>query len=184
VVAAHGVGNLGQIAARAGGTMTFLPLEWRTSVATSLPACARRPVAPAWQQALVQRGHAVVVEARCLRAEDRHLFRTLAPQFAVALVLLGDVAQRILRALAVELVDGDEVGEIEHVDFSSCEAAPNSGVITYIDTSTCGTMAASPWPMPEVSTITRSKPATLQAAMTSGSACEISDPLRAWPASA
>ncbi len=61
--------------------------------------------------------------------------------------------------------------------FSSCEAAPNSGVITYIETSTKGTMAASPWPMPEVSTMTRSKPASLQAAMTSGSAAEISEPV-------
>ena len=37
--------------------------------------------------------------------------------------------------------------------FSSWLAAPNSGVITYIGTSTSGTIAASPWPMPEVSTI-------------------------------
>jgi hypothetical protein len=37
--------------------------------------------------------------------------------------------------------------------FSSWLAAPNSGVITYSGTSTSGTMAASPWPMPEVSTI-------------------------------
>jgi hypothetical protein len=57
--------------------------------------------------------------------------------------------------------------------FSSWLAAPNSGVITYIGTSTCGTMAASPWPMPEVSTTTRSKPATLQAAITSGSAADL-----------
>ncbi len=54
--------------------------------------------------------------------------------------------------------------------FSSCEAAPNSGVITYSDTSTSGAIAASPWPMPEVSTITTSKAATLHAAITSGSA--------------
>ena len=40
--------------------------------------------------------------------------------------------------------------------FSSWLAAPNSGVITYSDTSTCGTTAASPCPMPEVSTTTRS----------------------------
>mmetsp|Transcript_1017 Transcript_1017/g.2556 ORF Transcript_1017/g.2556 Transcript_1017/m.2556 type:complete len:268 (+) Transcript_1017:493-1296(+) len=60
--------------------------------------------------------------------------------------------------------------------FSSWLAAPNSGVITYIGRSTSGTMAASPWPMPEVSTITRSKPATLAAAMTSGRAGEISLP--------
>ena len=54
--------------------------------------------------------------------------------------------------------------------FSSWLAAPNSGVITYSDTSTSGTIAASPWPMPDVSTMTRSKPATLHAAITSGSA--------------
>ncbi len=60
--------------------------------------------------------------------------------------------------------------------FSSCDAAPNSGVITYSETSTCGTIAASPWPMPEVSTTTRSKPATLHAATTSGSALLISLP--------
>ena len=60
--------------------------------------------------------------------------------------------------------------------FSSWLAAPNSGVITYIGTSTSGTMAASPWPMPEVSTTIRSKPAALQAAITSGRAAEISLP--------
>ncbi len=60
--------------------------------------------------------------------------------------------------------------------FSSWLAAPNSGVITYRGTSTSGTMAASPWPMPDVSTTTRSKPAALQAAITSGRAWEISEP--------
>ena len=40
--------------------------------------------------------------------------------------------------------------------FSSCEAAPNSGVITYSETSASGTTAASPWPIPGVSRITRS----------------------------
>lgn len=61
--------------------------------------------------------------------------------------------------------------------FSSWLAAPNSGVITYSDTSTMGTMAASPWPMPEVSTTIRSKPATLHAAITSGSAALTSLPV-------
>ncbi len=51
--------------------------------------------------------------------------------------------------------------------FSSCEAAPNSGVITYIDVSTYGTIAASPWPIPGVSTITRSNPAALTTSITS-----------------
>ena len=51
--------------------------------------------------------------------------------------------------------------------FSSCDAAPNSGVITYSEVSTNGTIAASPWPMPGVSTMTRSLPAALHAAIAS-----------------
>ena len=61
--------------------------------------------------------------------------------------------------------------------FSNWLAAPNSGVITYIGTSTSGTIAASPWPMPEVSTMIRSNPATLTAASTSGSAALTSLPV-------
>ena len=61
--------------------------------------------------------------------------------------------------------------------FSNCEAAPNSGVITYSDRSTYGTIAALPWPMPEVSTTIRSKPESLQAAITSGSASDSSEPV-------
>ena len=60
--------------------------------------------------------------------------------------------------------------------FSSWLAAPNSGVITYIGMSTCGTMAASPWPMPDVSTMIKSKPAHFVAANTSGKAALISLP--------
>ncbi len=61
--------------------------------------------------------------------------------------------------------------------FSSCEAAPNSAVITYSDRSTRSMTAESPWPMPGVSTMIRSKPAALQAATISGSAVGISVPL-------
>ena len=52
--------------------------------------------------------------------------------------------------------------------FSSCEAAPYSGVITYRATSATLVIAASPWPMPGVSTITRSAPAARQASTSSG----------------
>ena len=68
------------------------------------------------QDRLVQRGHAVVVEARRHRAEHQHLVRLLAEVALVALNLLADVAQRVGRALAIELVDRNEVGEVEHVD--------------------------------------------------------------------
>ncbi len=60
--------------------------------------------------------------------------------------------------------------------FSSWLAAPYSGVITYMGTSTSGTMAASPWPMPGVSTITRSNPAALHAATMAGRAGVTSPP--------
>ena len=66
--------------------------------------------------ALVERGHAVVVEARGDGAVDRHGVGRHAERFVVALDLLAHVAQRVLGALAVELVDRDQVGEIEHVD--------------------------------------------------------------------
>ncbi|EXI67715.1 MAG: hypothetical protein AW08_01656 [Candidatus Accumulibacter adjunctus] len=65
---------------------------------------------------LVQGGDAVVVEARRHRAEDRHLVGALVEGFVVALVLLADVAQGVVGALAVELVDRHEIGKIEHVD--------------------------------------------------------------------
>jgi hypothetical protein len=65
---------------------------------------------------LVQRGNAVVVEARRNRSIHRHLVRRRLERLAIALELLAHVAQRVLGALAVELVDRDEVGEVEHVD--------------------------------------------------------------------
>ncbi len=43
--------------------------------------------------------------------------------------------------------------------FSSWVAAPYSGVITYIDKSEKSTISVSDWPIPDVSRITRSKPA-------------------------
>jgi hypothetical protein len=94
----------------------------------------------------------------------------------VALHLLGHVAQRVGGALAVELVDGHELGEVEHVDLLQLAGGAELGrhhVHRHVHS---GTMAASPWPMPEVSTTTRSKPAALQAAITSGSAWLISLP--------
>ena len=46
--------------------------------------------------------------------------------------------------------------------FSSCVAAPYSAVITYSETSACSVISVSLWPMPEVSTITRSNRAARQ----------------------
>ena len=67
-------------------------------------------------QVLVERGDAVVVEGRGAGAEDRHVVRLLAEGPAVADELAADVAQRVLGAAALELVDRHAVGEVEHVD--------------------------------------------------------------------
>ena len=85
--------------------------------AGSRPSLSGRPeLGQARLERLVQRGDAVVVEAAGHRAEHRHLVGPLLEGLAVALHLLGHVAQRVGRALAVELVDRDELGEVEHVD--------------------------------------------------------------------
>jgi hypothetical protein len=67
-------------------------------------------------QRLIERRHAIIVEAGSHGAEHRHFVGLGGEQFAVALVLLAHIAQRILGALAVELVDCHEIGEVEHVD--------------------------------------------------------------------
>ena len=75
----------------------------------------------------------------------------------VALHLLAHVAQRVLGAAAVELVDRHEIGEVEHVDLLELARGAEfrrHHVERRIRRS--GTIAASPWPMPAVSTITRS----------------------------
>ena len=86
----------------------------------TLGSGSRRQLQPERGQArhdrLIQRGDAVVVEAARHRAEHRHLVGPLAERLAVPLHLLGDVAEGVGGALAVELVDGDELGEVEHVD--------------------------------------------------------------------
>ena len=43
--------------------------------------------------------------------------KLLREKLAIALVLLANVAQRILRSAPVELVDRHKIGKIEHVDF-------------------------------------------------------------------
>ncbi len=65
---------------------------------------------------VVERGDAVVVEPGGRGAEDRHVGGLLAERLAVAHHLPADVAQRVRGAAALELVDRDDVGEVEHVD--------------------------------------------------------------------
>ena len=78
---------------------------------TVSPRSASRPA-----QVLVERGDAVVVELRRARAEHRHVVGAGVERLAVAHQLAGDVAAGVLGAAALELVDRDDVGEVEHVD--------------------------------------------------------------------
>ncbi|MNS48889.1 hypothetical protein D3C72_814750 [compost metagenome] len=117
MVGAHGVGQLGQIAA-ARRRHDHVLASGDPAAGGRQHAGFQRQAAPGegGGQPLVEHRHAIVIEARRLRAIDRHLVRLAVPLLAVALHLLGHVAPGVLRALAVELVDGDDVGEVEHVD--------------------------------------------------------------------
>ena len=103
---------------RAAGTMgAWCVLKLRVDTAGSVPSPRSQPqFGQARLHGLVQRGDAVVVEAAGHGAEHGHLVRHHGERLAIALHLLGHVAQRVGGALAVELVDGDELGEVEHVD--------------------------------------------------------------------
>ena len=97
--------------------MTLRVVEWRVATGGSLPGreleALRRELRG---QRLVERRHAVVVEVGRDRPVHGHLVDRRLEESAVALHLLAHVAQRVLRAPAVELVDRDEIGEVQHVD--------------------------------------------------------------------
>ncbi len=67
-------------------------------------------------QLLVEGRDAVVVEGGRRGAEDGHVLGLLPERLAVAHHLPADVAQGVHRTTTLELVDGDDVGEVEHVD--------------------------------------------------------------------
>ena len=77
----------------------------------------------------------------------------------VALPLLAHVAQRVVGAALVELVDTTITGRGRACRSSRAGSRRRySLVITYTGTSTRSTISESLWPMPAVSTITRSNP--------------------------
>ena len=64
---------------------------------------------------LVERGCSRVVEARGNGPEDRCVLG-FALRGMTAIPLTHDGSKGVLRPVPVELVDGDDVGEVEHVD--------------------------------------------------------------------
>ena len=118
VIFAHGLRDLGEIAGAPGGNdrpgvRGDAHVRRRKSAVAPIDKPA---LSQDCNQAMVERGHPVVVEPRRDGAVDRHVLDRGRERLAVALHLLAHVAQRVLGALAVELVDGDEGREIEHVD--------------------------------------------------------------------
>ena len=117
VVAADRLGDLGEVAHAVGrddlpdaGGVAYVDVGQRAV------GDLQAGVGELGAQVLVERGHAVVVERGGAGAEHRHLVRLLAEGVAVADQLAPHVAQRVLGAAALELVDRHGVGEVEHVD--------------------------------------------------------------------
>ena len=75
-------------------------------------------------QLLVQGGDAVVVEAGRHRAEHGQVLEGDPGMLTVAGQLAAHVAQGVGAAPALELVDGDGVGEVEHVDLLELRGRP------------------------------------------------------------
>ena len=116
-VAAHGLGNLGQVAAALGRHDDAV--AGRGLDAHRRQPCGLEPETDLRQvrgHGLVQGGHAVVVEPRRDGAEHGHGVGRDAERLAIALHLLAHVTQGVEGAAAVELVHRHEVGEVEHVD--------------------------------------------------------------------
>ena len=116
-------------------------------------AAPRRPAeAVAGQgvpEVLVEGGDAVVVEARGDRAEDRELLEGDAGDARRPGQLAADVAQGVLAAPPLELVDRDRVGEVEHVDLLELGRRPRTRASSRTARRRrAATTAASPWPMP------------------------------------
>ncbi len=118
MVTAHAVGNFRQVAdalgghhgALAGGLLDGHDGEFAGGQLEALVGECRN-------QRLVEGSDAIVVETGRLGAENRHVIGRLGEQLPVSLDLLAHIAQGIIGPLAVEFVDGHEVGKIEHVDF-------------------------------------------------------------------
>ena len=111
-------GDLGQVARALAGTSA-----WRSTSSVGpwvghRPARARpRPTARrAAAQRREQAVHARVVEAAGDGREHRHAVVRQLERGAVAPPLLAHVAQRVLGAALLELVERDQLGEVEHVD--------------------------------------------------------------------
>ena len=60
--------------------------------------------------------NAIVIESCRRGAEDRHVLPAAGEVAAVAEQLARDVAMSVERPAPIELVDGDDVGVVEHVD--------------------------------------------------------------------
>ena len=117
-VATHGVADFGQIAAaRAGHDGCLVRAVAHRHGGQQAVLDGQAQGLQAWLHGLVERGHAVVIEVRGHGAKHRHLLGGCGPSLFIALHLLGHIAQRVGGTLAVKLVDGDKLGEVEHVDF-------------------------------------------------------------------
>ena len=128
MVAADGVADLGEVAHPRGGHDRRDARRLLGGDPRQHALVDRHPlVGQQVSQLLVERGDAVVVEGRGRRAVDGHVGGALAEGLAVAHHLAADVTQGVLGAAALELVDGDDVGAVEHVDLLELAAGAELG---------------------------------------------------------
>ena len=118
MIGPHGLGDFGEVAGPCGRDNRVLRTRMPQRDGRQRAGVELEPVlAELCRNGLIKRRHAIVIETRCDRSVDGHLIRRLPEQLAITLILLAHVAQRVGCTLAIELVDCDKIGKIEHVDF-------------------------------------------------------------------
>ena len=117
VVAAHRAGDLGEVPAALGGHHDGGAGRHLGGDRGERALLGRQPqLGEGVAEVLVERGDPVVVEPGRDGAEHRQVLGVGGEQLPVAGHLAAHVAQGVGPAAAVELVDGHDVGQVEHVD--------------------------------------------------------------------
>ena len=117
MVAAHRIGHFGQVPLAGGRHDDTHTARDAASHRGQRTFVHNKPlVGQQATEVLVEGRDAIVVEACSDRAEHGQFGRVGVEQFAVAGELATHRAQRIVGTAALELVDGDDLREVEHVD--------------------------------------------------------------------
>ena len=135
------------------------PRPSRRLAASRSPVAARAPADAACRAMRFQRVEQFVQTPRGEGADDLHPGLPVAGRGRSAQAEhLAHFARGLLGERQVALADGEHVGDLERAGLDRLDSSPSPGGQTTTRVSASATIAVSDWPVPTVSTMTRSKP--------------------------